>query len=116
MTFENSNYSKLLEYKKMEFPFGKFYITKNFIVSEINEGIHVDHEIAGEIISQFSEEMKSEHKFGYISNRINSYSFDPQLWTEFNKEYDFLVASAIVSYSDFSYLNSSMEKHFFKKA
>ncbi|WP_040278628.1 hypothetical protein [Psychroserpens damuponensis] len=116
MTFENSKYAKLLDYKKVVFPFGKIYITNHFAISELNEGIHVNYEIAGELVSQFSEEIKNNKKIGYIANRVNSYSFDPQLWAEFNKDYDFVVASAIVSYTNFSYLNSSIEKHFFNKS
>ncbi|MCD2259326.1 hypothetical protein [Psychroserpens luteolus] len=116
MKFENSKYSKLLEYKKIEFPFGTIYTTKHFVVSELNEGIHVDYTIVSELISKFSEYIRKGIKIGYIANRINSYSFEPQLWLDFNNEYDFMVASAIVSYSDFSYLNSSLEKHFFQKS
>ncbi|MFT7051211.1 MAG: hypothetical protein ACJAZK_001814 [Psychroserpens sp.] len=116
MKFESSKYSKLLEYKKIEFPFGNFYITKQFVISELNEGIHVDHIIAGEIVAHFSEHIKRNIKIGYIANRFNPYSIEPQLWREFSNEYDFLVASAVVSYSDFGYLNSSLEKHFFKNS
>ncbi|WP_298894838.1 hypothetical protein [uncultured Psychroserpens sp.] len=116
MKFENSKYSKLLEYKKIEFPFGTIYTTKHFVVSELNEGIHVDYTIVSELISKFSEYIRKGIKIGYIANRINSYSFEPQLWLDFNNEYDFMIASAIVSYSDFSYLNSSLEKHFFQKS
>ncbi|MFD2914360.1 hypothetical protein [Psychroserpens luteus] len=116
MTFENSKYAKQIAYKKIELPFGNFYVTKQFVISELNEGIHVDHMIAGEIVSRFSEEIRKDIKIGYIANRINPYSFDPQLWVDFNNEYDFLVASAVVSYTDFSYLNSSIEKHFFSKS
>lgn len=116
MTFENSKYSKLLEYKKLEFPFGNAYITKQFIISELNEGIHVDFKMVSELIHKFSEDISNDVKIGYIANRINSYSFEPQLWLDFNNNYDFLVASAVVNYSDFGYLNSSLEKHFFKKS
>ncbi|WP_299277064.1 hypothetical protein [uncultured Psychroserpens sp.] len=116
MKFENSKYSKLLGYKKVDFPFGTIYITRYFVISELNEGIHVDYTIASELINAFSEDIRKGIKVGYIANRINSYSFEPQLWLDFNNEYDFLVASAIVTYNDFSYLNSSLEKHFFKKS
>lgn len=116
MTFENSKYSKQFDYKKEVFPFGTLYITKQFVVSELNEGIHVDYDIASELISRFSKQIRSGTKIGYIANRYNSYSFNPQLWVEFNNEYDFLVASAIVSYSDFSYLSASLEKQFFSKS
>lgn len=116
MTFENSKYSKLLEYKKLEFSFGDVFITKQFLVSELNEGIHVDFDMVSKLITQFSEEISNDIKIGYIANRMNSYSFEPQLWIDFNNDYDFLVASAVVTYSDFGYLNSSLEKHFFKKS
>lgn len=116
MTFENSKYSKLLEYKKLEFSFGDVFITKQFLVSELNEGIHIDFDMVSKLITQFSEEISNDIKIGYIANRMNSYSFEPQLWIDFNNDYDFLVASAVVTYSDFGYLNSSLEKHFFKKS
>jgi len=116
MTFENSKYSNILDYKKLEFPFGNVYITKQFVISELNEGIHVDYAMVNELIERFSEEISNDIKIGYIANRINSYSFEPQLWLDFNNDYDFLVASAVVTYNDFGYLNSSLEKHFFKKS
>nr|WP_321234310.1 hypothetical protein [uncultured Psychroserpens sp.] len=116
MTFENSKYSKLLDYKKIEFPFGNVYIVDHFVISELNEGIHVDFAMVSELIGKFSEDISNDIRIGYIANRINSYSFEPQLWIDFNNDYDFLIASAVVSYNDFSYLNSSLEKHFFKKS
>jgi hypothetical protein len=115
MTFENSKYSKLLDYKTVEFPFGNLYITKHFVISELNEGIHVDFSMVSSLISKFSEDIGNDIKIGYIANRLKSYSFEPQLWLDFNNDYDFLVATAVVSYNDFSYLNSGLEKHFFKK-
>ena len=116
MTFESSNYSKLLNYKKFEFDFGNLYTTKHFIISELNEGIHVDFKMVNELVTKFSEDISNDIKIGYIANRMNSYSFEPQLWLDFNNEYDFVVASAVVTYSDFGYLNSSLENHFFKKS
>ena len=116
MTFENSKYSNLLEFRKLEFPFGNVFITKQFIISELNEGIHVDFEMVSKLINKFSEDISNDVRIGYIANRMNSYSFEPQLWLDFNNDYDFLVASAVVTYSDFGYLNSSLEKHFFKKS
>lgn len=116
MTFEESEYSKLIHYKKVQFPFATFYLTRNFTISEFNEGVHVDYSIASDIISYFSDYIKRGFKIGYIANRINSYSFEPQLWKEINDDYDFLVASAVVSYTDFNYLNASLEKHFSEKS
>ncbi|WP_405570675.1 hypothetical protein [Winogradskyella sp. Asnod2-B02-A] len=116
MKFEDSKYSKRFTYKKEVFPFGTLYLTKYFVVSELNEGIHVDYTIASEIITRCSKYIKKGDKLSYIANRYNSYSFNPQIWVDFNKEYDFIVASAIVSYSNFSHLNASLEKQFFSKS
>lgn len=114
MKFEDSKYSKLLAYKKVDFSFGTVYATKHFIISEFNEGVHVEYNIASDLISHFSNYMDT--KIGYISNRYNSYSLDPQLWIEFNNDYDTFIASAIVAYTDFSYLNASLEKQFSNKS
>jgi len=116
MKFEDSKYSKEIEYKKEEFSFGIVYVTEYFLLSEFNEGIHVDHNITAELISRFNDIISNGIKIGYIANRYNSYSFDPQLWVDFNKDYDAFVASAIVTYSNFSYLNASLEKKFFNKS
>tara|TARA_R110002049_G_scaffold286873_1_gene468696 strand:- start:1627 stop:2058 length:432 start_codon:yes stop_codon:yes gene_type:complete len=116
MKFEDSKYSKLLAYKKEHFSFGTIYATEHFLLSELNEGIHVDHNIANELISRFSDQISKGTKLGYIANRYNSYSFDPQLWVNFNNDYDAFIASAIVTYSNFSYLNASLEKQFFNKS
>ncbi|GAA4245071.1 MULTISPECIES: hypothetical protein [Winogradskyella] len=116
MKFEDSKYSTQIEYRKEEFSFGTIYITEHFLLSEFNEGIHVDYNIASELISRFSNFISKGVKIGYIANRYNSYSFDPQLWVDFNKDYDAFIASAIVTYSNFSYLNASLEKKFFNKS
>ena len=116
MRFEDSKYSKRFTYKKEVFSFGTIYVTEQFLLSEINEGVHVDYNIATELISRFNDHIMKGVKIGYIANRYNSYSFDPQLWVDFNNEYDTFVAAAIVTYSNFSYLNASLEKEFFNKS
>lgn len=58
MTFKNSIYSKQLEHKKTHFEFGKIYTTKYFVITELNEGIHVDFEIAAQLVSHFSDDIQ----------------------------------------------------------
>ncbi len=116
MTFEKSKYSELLEYKKVTLNFGTFYITEHLIISELNEGIHVDHALVSDIISTFSNLITEDMRIGYIANRINSYSFDPQLWLDFNNDHNYLVATAIVTYNTVNYMNATIEKQFFKKS
>jgi len=55
-------------------------------------------------------------KLGYISNRINSYSIDPQTWGKVISKYDIFIASSIVAYTSFTFYNASLEKTFSKKS
>jgi hypothetical protein len=54
-------------------------------------------------------------QLGYISNRVNSYSVDPQTWIKVDAEYSVIIASAIVTYSDIAFMNATLEKKFYKK-
>jgi hypothetical protein len=116
MKFENSKYFNQLPYSKIEFSFGSYFFLDNYIISELNEGIHFDWQKIEEVISAIAEFYGDHFKIGYISNRINSYSVNPQLWVNFYEEYNFIVASAVVAYNDFNYMNASLEKHFSKNS
>ena len=114
MHFEESKYFNLLKPTKVEFSFGNYYFMDQFIISELNEGIHFDWEKIQEVIGMLIDHYGEQPRIGYLSNRINSYSIEPHLWIGFHRDYDFIVASAVVSYTDFNYLNATMEKHFTK--
>ena len=114
MTFEESKYFKLLNHKKVEFPFGVFYLMDKFIISELNDEIHFDWDKIQEVIGMLIDNYGEKPRIGYLSNRVNSYSIEPQLWLDFHRDYDFIIASAMVSYTDFNYLSATIEKHFTK--
>lgn len=116
MTFEESKYFKELKHTKVEFSFGRFYFFDNFLISELFEGIHFDWEKIQEVIGMIIDHYGEHPQIGHISNRIHSYSIEPQLWLNFYKQYNFIVASAIISYSDFNYMNATIEKHFAKSS
>lgn len=116
MKFEDSKYASQLNYSKVQFSFGNFYFFDNFVISELNEGIHFSWEKIQEVIGYFFEHYGNDFKIGYISNRVNAYSIEPQLWKRFYDEYDFIIASAMVNYTDLGYLNTTIEKHFSKKS
>lgn len=112
MFFEKSNYFNLLKHQKITLYFGDFYLLENFIIAEFNEGIHFDWDKIQELATELIRHYGYELKIGFISNRVNSYSTDPRLWTKFNQEFGFIVASAIVVYDDISYMNATLEKQF----
>ncbi|MEO8933434.1 MAG: hypothetical protein ABI295_03935 [Xanthomarina sp.] len=112
MNFENSKYSKLLRYSKIEFSFGTFYFLDKLVISELNEGIHFNWDKIELVILAIAEHYGDNFKIAFLSNKINSYSIEPQFWLNFYKEYDFIVASAIVTYNEIGYKNATLEKHF----
>ena len=112
MKFEDSSYFHSLTHNKVEFSFGNFFLFDNFIISEIDEGIHFDWDKIQEVVGMLYDNFGKELRIGYISNRINSYSIDPQNWVDFQEQHGFIVASAIISYSEFAYMNATIEKRF----
>lgn len=116
MKFENSEYYKTLKHFKLELPFGHYYLCDNFFIGEMNEGVHIDWKktkiAIDEIINYYGEDVK----LGFISNRINPYSIDPNNWVKVENKYSILTASAIVMYSSSTYMNASIEKQFAKKS
>lgn len=116
MRFEDSKYCKELEYKKLGFSFGNFYLCKYFFVAELNEGEHFDWEKIKLVMSKLIEFYGHGIQLGYISNRIHSYSVDPYSWQKVDKKYGIILASAIIYYNDFSYKNATLEKQFSNKS
>ncbi len=114
MKFEDSPFSQKFDYYKLEMPFGNFFLCEKFIVSELHEGIHFDWnkllQAAKEVLTFYNKGTK----LGYISNRINSYSMDPQSWLkieEFQKK-ELILGCAIVFYNQNTFLNVSLENMF----
>ena len=113
MTFENSEFFKLKHFK-LEKPFGNFYFFETFFFSEIHEGVHFDWDMIQEIMDYVVEFYGTAAKLGYISNRVNSYSMNPQTWNKVKKKYNIIVAGAIISYTKTTFLSASLEKEMTK--
>ncbi|MDO5987681.1 hypothetical protein Q4Q39_09750 [Flavivirga amylovorans] len=116
MKFENSHFSKTTNYYKLEMSFGNFFLCEKFIISELNAGIHFDWPKIEEVVTDILNFYDKKDKLGYISNRINSYSVDPQIWAKVEKynNNNFVVGGTIVYYNDMMYMNASLEKRFSK--
>lgn len=116
MKFEESNYFNTLKIHKLNMPFGDIYLCEKFFVAEIHEGIHFDWDMIKKVMDKLVEFYGQGIKLGYISNRINSYSVDPQTWIKVDEEYNVIIASAIVTYSNIAFMNATIEKRFYKKS
>jgi hypothetical protein len=109
MKFENSKYFELKHYK-LEMPFGNFYLLETYFISEIKDGVHFDWEMIQAVMDEVIEFYGKNAKIGYISNRVNSYSMNPQTWNKVKKKYNMIVAGSIVAYNPLTYMNADIEK------
>ncbi|MEN3322102.1 hypothetical protein VP395_00045 [Mariniflexile soesokkakense] len=116
MTFEEYKNITKFSHKKIQLPFGKFFICEDFVVAELNHEIHVDWLIIQKIANMIIEQYGTAKKIGFISNKVNSYSIDPFVWVTFSKEYDFIEAAAIVWYTDAGFMSATLEKMFLKNS
>lgn len=113
MQFKNSKHFSSLKHNKIETPFGVFYFCDKYIISEVYEDLHVEWEYIEILINEVFKFYGESPILGYISNRVNDYSIDPQNWVKILDKYDnFLVASAVITYNRSSYKIATLEKHF----
>ncbi|MEC3908676.1 hypothetical protein VOI54_16735 [Tamlana sp. 2201CG12-4] len=112
MTFENSTYSKTYNFYKLEMPFGNFFFCDKFIISEINAEVHFDWNKIELVLKEAIKFYGLNAKLGYISNRVNSYSVDPQDWAKIAIQSNMMAGSSIVYYNYMMYLNATLEKRF----
>lgn len=114
MKFEESKYFHELNPHKCTLPIGNFYFCEKVCIAEVNEGMHLDSNILLSLMKELISYYGYNKKLGFISNRIHSYSLDPNLYIELSKEFNIITISALVVYSEMSFMNASIEKRFSK--
>ncbi|MAB47515.1 MAG: hypothetical protein CMC05_02685 [Flavobacteriaceae bacterium] len=110
MHFENSDFSKTLNYKKVVLNFCVYYLLDDFFIMEVNEGEHFNWDKLNTLLDSLRDYYGNHKTLAYIANRVNSYSIDPVLWSYFDKDDSLLIAASIVSYRDSSFMNANIEK------
>lgn len=111
MRVEDSKYNNLYD-KKVSLKSGNLYFFKKFIITEMNEGVHFNWEMAQDSIAEAYEHYGEDNKVAYISNRVNSYSVNAQDWLKFYQHRHHLEAIAIVAYNKVGLMNVEIEKIF----
>lgn len=110
MHFEDSDFSKHLNYTKIDLNFGFLYLTDDFFIMEVNEEEHFNWDKLNTVLDSLRNHYGNHKTLAYIANRVNSYSIDPVLWSYFDKDDSILIAASIVSYRDSSFMNANIEK------
>ncbi len=97
----------------LKYDFCEIEVYDKYIVVVMFEGITLtpEHNI---VLLNISKKYFKNSNFGYITNRINSYSVDPRIYFETSKIKN-LAAFAIVSSKKIDKSNAEIEKLFFKK-
>jgi hypothetical protein len=108
---ESPFYNKVKSHKIIEL--GNLYFFENYFIGEFHEGVNIDFKsfIEAKILIK---EFFGDNDFGFIGNRINSYSIVLTDAPLFNNEFKNLKAYATVTYSAFADTIISVENHFFK--
>lgn len=84
----------------------------NYVISVINEGEHIDYDLNKILIKTI--ETHYHTPFVYITNRINSYSVDPNIYPR-TTEVKNLAGFAVVSRAHMAKVNAQIEQMFFGK-
>jgi len=87
-------------------------VYENYIVVVMFEGISLTPE-KNDVLIGIATKYFNNSNFGYITNRIHSYSVDPSIYFETSK-IENLVAFAVVSSKQINITNSKLEKIFYK--
>lgn len=91
---------------------GSLYLFDNYIVVEFKEGVDINFENFSDV-TEIIKKQFNDRPFGFIANRLNSYSIDLSDATKFNAYFPNLKAYAIVAYTVMTRRVFEVENHFF---
>ncbi|WP_430908533.1 hypothetical protein [Maribacter sp. 2-571] len=98
-----------------EFEFGVFHYFDRLVISEMNEGVVFNWEMAKKAIKVAHQINGDTNPIAYISNRINNYYVVPTDWAKFYKNRQQLALYSVVGSTQGSFASLVMERMFFKK-
>lgn len=101
--------------KKHDLAVGTFYFYENYIVAEVKEGIAFTLENAAEMLELAKTYYGNITPFAYISNRINSYSFNPTAHFKTVAMFPNFQGYATVTYDDVNHDIAHLEQSFMNR-
>jgi len=101
--------------KKHDLTIGTFYFFENYMVAEIKEGIALAYENATEMLNLAKEYFGNKTPFVYITNRINSYSFNPTVHFKTVALFPNLIGYATVTYDEINHEIAQLEESFMNR-
>ena len=98
--------------KKHVLDIGTVYFYENFLITEINEGIVMNFENVKPLLLLGKQYYGTQTPFIYISNRINSYSFEPTSHFKTVPIFPNIKGYGVVIYDQLSKEIAILEKNF----
>lgn len=94
------------------FKIGNLYLFENIAISEIHEGKHLTLEAIDDYLIAISEFYGNKKSFGYISNRINSFSIEAIQFPKFVNVLKNLKTFSTIVYKNINVMTVDIEKQF----
>ena len=99
--------------KRVKVELGAIYLFDNYVITNFNEGVDINFDNFYDAGITIKDHFYGR-PFGYIANRLNSYSINLNDATIFNKEFPNLKAYAVVVYNSMTERVFEIENHFFE--
>lgn len=99
-----------------EYQFGTFYFFDGIVISEMNEGVTFEWNMAKKAIEAAQDIFGKDMPIAYISNRINNYHIVPTDWSKFYANRNQLSFYSVVGQNKGSFASLVMERMFFKNS
>lgn len=100
--------------KKLRLEFCNISVYDNYMIVEMDTGVHITLEANSILISLVNTYFKNK-PFVYITHRVNSYSVDPAVYIETSKIKN-LIGLCVVSKNSMAKSTAEIEKLFFNKS
>jgi len=102
-----------LNFKRLRVQLGELRLNDQYMVAVFDEGIDINFDNFSEITDIIKSNFGNK-PFGFISNRVNSYSINLSDANKFNKLFQNLKAYAVVAHNPITEKVFEIEEHFFK--
>lgn len=108
----NKKFDKVKMYKHTFDNIGTVYFYKNFLITEFKDGVTLNIETVKPMLILGLEYYNNTIPFVYISNRVNSYSFEPTVHFKITSFFPNLKGYGVITYNEISNKIAQLESKF----
>lgn len=101
------------DYTLLKTNLGSVFLFQNYIIVQFNEGVDINFDNFAQVSNIIKTNFENR-PFGFIANRVNSYSINLTDARLLNKNFPNLIAYAVVTYNSISEKVFEIENQFFE--